>query len=115
MRPSVLMLVFSFLLPAGTLAQTKPRPARPGAKPAPATPATPFKTTLTLDQMKGKQAVVETARGTFVIQLLPEAAPNHVGFFMAEAGKGAYEKTTFHRAVKMGIVQGGRPQHRHRL
>jgi peptidyl-prolyl cis-trans isomerase B (cyclophilin B) len=59
--------------------------------------------------MKGKQAVVETARGTFVIHFLPEAAPNHVGFFMAEAEKGAYDKTTFHRAVRMGIVQGGDP------
>jgi peptidyl-prolyl cis-trans isomerase B (cyclophilin B) len=109
MRLAVFMLAFAFAFPSGVLAQTKPRPARPGARPAPATPAPLFKTPLTLDAMKGKQAVVETARGTFVIQLLPEAAPNHVGFFMAEAAKGAYDKTTFHRAVKMGIVQGGDP------
>ena len=59
--------------------------------------------------MKGKQAVVETARGTFVIQLLPEVAPNHVGYFIAQARQGAYDKTTFHRAMRMGLIQGGDP------
>ena len=34
-----------------------------------------FHSPLTLDQMTAKQAVVETDAGTFVIQLLPEAAP----------------------------------------
>jgi len=42
----------------------------------------PFITPLTLDQMRDKQAVVETTEGTFVIDLLPEAAPNHVGLFL---------------------------------
>ena len=61
------------------------------------------------EQMRGKQAVLETDRGTIVIDLLPEAAPNHVGYFMKLAGEGAYDGTTFHRAIKMGIVQGGDP------
>jgi peptidyl-prolyl cis-trans isomerase B (cyclophilin B) len=82
---------------------------RHSAKPRPAAPAKPFTTPLTAAEMKGKQAVVETAKGTLVIQLLPEAAPNHVGYFITEARKGAYDGTTFHRAVKMGIVQGGDP------
>jgi peptidyl-prolyl cis-trans isomerase B (cyclophilin B) len=68
-----------------------------------------FKTTMTLDEMKGKQAVVETAIGTFVIQLLPEAAPNHVGYMITRAREGAYDGTTFHRVVKYGIIQGGDP------
>lgn len=38
--------------------------------------------------MKGKQAVVETSLGTIVIQLLPDAAPNHVGHFIKIAGEG---------------------------
>ena len=41
-----------------------------------------FVTPLGLDEMRDKQAVVETTAGTFVIDLLPEAAPNHVGLFL---------------------------------
>jgi cyclophilin family peptidyl-prolyl cis-trans isomerase len=81
---------------------TRRRPARQGA-------AARFRTTLTPDQMKGKQAVVQTALGTFVIQLLPEAAPNHVGYVIDRARAGAYDGTTFHRAIKHGIIQGGDP------
>jgi peptidyl-prolyl cis-trans isomerase B (cyclophilin B) len=109
MRLCGLVVVLASLISSSLVAQTKPRPVKPTARPAPAKPAALFKTPLTLDQMKGKQAVVETTRGTFVIQLLPEAAPNHVGYFIAEAQKGAFEGTTFHRAVPMGIVQGGDP------
>jgi cyclophilin family peptidyl-prolyl cis-trans isomerase len=77
-------------------------------KSGPAEPA-PFKTPLTLEQMANKQAVVETSRGTFVIALLPDVAPNHVGYFMKLAREGGYAGTTFHRAVRMGIVQAGDP------
>src|SRR5262245_43892515 len=59
--------------------------------------------------MTGKQAVVETTHGTFVIDLRPDLAPNHVGYFMKQAGDGAYAKTLIHRIVKNGIVQGGDP------
>ena len=56
-----------------------------------------------------KQAVVETAAGTFIIDLDPEAAPNQVAYFMKLAQQGAYDGTTFHRMVKYGMVQGGDP------
>jgi len=64
---------------------------------------------LTPEQTKNKQAVVETTMGRFVIELLPEAAPNHVGYFMKLAADGAYARTTFHRVIKYGIIQGGDP------
>jgi peptidyl-prolyl cis-trans isomerase B (cyclophilin B) len=82
-----------------------------GQKPAPAKPAGPqfFTTPLTLDQMRNKQAVVETDLGTIIIDLLPDAAPNHVGFFIKNAQDGTYVGTTFHRVVRQGIVQGGDP------
>jgi len=78
---------------------------RTPAAPAPARFRTPF----TADEMKGKQAVVETTAGTFVVDLLADAAPNHVGYVMKLAREGAYDRTTFHRAIKYGIIQGGDP------
>ena len=59
--------------------------------------------------MRGKQAVLDTSMGDIVIDLLPESAPNHVGYFMQRATEGAYDGTTFHRTVQMGLVQGGDP------
>jgi cyclophilin family peptidyl-prolyl cis-trans isomerase len=97
---AVLTLVSS--VPPVDAQGTRRHPARQGA-------AARFRTTLTPDQMKGKQAVVQTALGTFVIQLLPEAAPNHVGYVIDRARAGAYDGTTFHRAIKHGIIQGGDP------
>ena len=68
-----------------------------------------FENTLPLDQMAGKQAVVRTSAGTFIIQLLPEVAPNHVGYFIKLAKEGAYTGTIFHRVIRYGIIQGGDP------
>ena len=56
-----------------------------------------------------KQAVVETSAGTFVLDLDPAAAPNQTAHFVKLAADGAYDGTTFHRAVKYGMVQGGDP------
>jgi peptidyl-prolyl cis-trans isomerase B (cyclophilin B) len=69
----------------------------------------PYKTSLTPAQMTGKQAVVETTHGSFVIDLRPDLAPNHVGYFMKLAGEGAYANTLVHRVVKNGIIQAGDP------
>lgn len=87
-----------------------PRP-KPAAPAAPAVPAGPvfFTSPLSQDEMRGKQAVVETSLGTLVIDLLPEAAPNHVAHFITRAKEGAYTGTVFHRVVPMGIIQGGDP------
>jgi peptidyl-prolyl cis-trans isomerase B (cyclophilin B) len=68
-----------------------------------------FTSPYSADQMKGKQAVIETDAGSFVIQLLPEVAANHVGHFMKLAADGAYTGTLFHRVIKYGLIQGGDP------
>jgi cyclophilin family peptidyl-prolyl cis-trans isomerase len=52
---------------------------------------------------------VETAAGTFVIDLLAQDAPDHVAHFIAVATKGEFDGTAFHRMVKFGMVQGGDP------
>ncbi len=59
--------------------------------------------------MKGKQAVLDTDMGAIVIDLLPEAAPNHVGLFIKTAQEGGYTNTIFHRVIKDAIIQGGDP------
>ena len=60
-------------------------------------------------QTPPKQAVIETAIGTFIIDLDLLSAPNQTAYFMKLAADGAYDGTTFHRLVKYGMVQGGDP------
>ena len=69
----------------------------------------PFNTPLALAEMTNKQALVETSMGTFVIDLRPDLAPNHVGYFMKLAREGAYNGTIFHRVILRGLIQGGDP------
>ena len=66
-----------------------------------------FTTPLSLDEMRGKQAVLETDAGTIVLDLLPEAAPNHVGHFITRAREGSYDGTVFHRVIPEFMIQGG--------
>src|SRR5688572_12797295 len=68
-----------------------------------------FTTTLTPAEMANKQAVVNTTEGEFIIDLKPELAPNHVGYFIKLAREGAYNGTVFHRVLKHAIIQGGDP------
>src|SRR3954449_7522735 len=87
----------------GAQRRTAPPPTQKPAAQA------PFTTPLSLAEMSGKQAVVNTAAGTVVIDLRPDLAPNHVGYFMKLAREHAYDGTTFHRIIRMAIVQGGDP------
>ena len=100
--PLLNLIVFSI----ATIAAAQPQAARP--RPAAPSPA-PFKTPLTLADMTNKQAVVTTTAGTFVIDLRPDLAPNHVGYFIKLAREGAYTGTAFHRVIRLGIIQGGDP------
>src|SRR5678809_726778 len=68
-----------------------------------------FVNPLTPEQMRDKQAVLETSEGTIVLDLLADAAPNHVAHFITRAREGAYNGTIFHRVIAMGIIQGGDP------
>ena len=69
----------------------------------------PFVATLTVEEMSGKQLVLDTDLGTIAVDLRPDLAPNHVGLIMRLVEQGAYDGTTFHRMVANGIVQGGDP------
>jgi peptidyl-prolyl cis-trans isomerase B (cyclophilin B) len=99
------MLPLMLLLVALNVQAT--RPQRPAA---PAPPRDPFFTsTMTPDEIRGKQAVLETSEGTIVLDLLADAAPNHVAYFITQARAGAFDGTVFHRLIAMGIIQGGDP------
>jgi peptidyl-prolyl cis-trans isomerase B (cyclophilin B) len=84
--------------------QTKPLP-QPSQPPAPTFFANPFP----IDELRNKQAVVDTTAGTIVMDLLADRAPNHVALFIKTAKEGGYDGTIFHRVVRQGIIQGGDP------
>jgi len=86
---------------AGGARETAPRAG------APADPF--FVSSINAAELQNKQAVVETSLGTMVFDLLADAAPNHVAHFITRAREGAYNGTTFHRVITMGIIQGGDP------
>jgi cyclophilin family peptidyl-prolyl cis-trans isomerase len=98
--------------PNSAAATQKPRPStqKPATRqPAPA-PKDPFFTaTLAPAEIQNKQAVLETAHGRIVMDLLADAAPTHVTHFITRAREGAYDGTVFHRIIAMGIIQGGDP------
>lgn len=53
------------------------------------------------------QVVVDTNRGSFVIELYPEKAPKTVANFMQYANSGFYNGTIFHRVINRFMIQGG--------
>jgi peptidyl-prolyl cis-trans isomerase B (cyclophilin B) len=93
-------------MPGSAQRRTAQPPAPAAQKP---TTAAPFTTPLSAAEMTGKQAVVNTTAGPIVIDLRPDLAPNHVGYFIKLAREHAYDGTTFHRVIRMAIVQGGDP------
>ena len=54
-----------------------------------------YTATLPVEKMRNKQAVVTTSLGDIVIELLPDAAPDHVGYVMKLAEERGYDGTTF--------------------
>jgi cyclophilin family peptidyl-prolyl cis-trans isomerase len=82
-----------------------PRPQRP----SPAPRDSFFTSTMAPEEIRGKQAVLDTSEGVIVLDLLADAAPTHVAHFITQARAGAYDGTVFHRVIAMGIIQGGDP------
>lgn len=100
---AVVLGVLMLALPG--LADAQSRAARPST----AKGAGLYTTTRPPEALSNRQLVLETSLGEIVIDLFADAAPNHVGFVIDQAEAGAYDGTVFHRAVPMGIVQGGDP------
>jgi peptidyl-prolyl cis-trans isomerase B (cyclophilin B) len=118
---TALLILVSLLGAAPAFAQSRPQappraqtpPRTQGARPQPARPQPPadtyFVNTLSAAEIQNKQAVLETTMGPIVIDLLADAAPNHVAHFITRAREGAYDGTIFHRVIPNGIIQGGDP------
>ena len=100
-RPVVAILIGLVPTLVHALQAPAPKPAAKPAAPA-ARPAEP-------PVAPGTEAVKETAKGSFMIHLLPEVAPGHVQHFVKTAKAGGYDGTTFHRIIAGGIIQGGDP------
>jgi peptidyl-prolyl cis-trans isomerase B (cyclophilin B) len=100
---SLLFLPIIAVLAAGPDAALQRGPQKPAG------PTRPYTTTLTAAEMTGKQAVVTTSAGVFVVGLRADLAPNHVGYFIKLAREGAFNGTIFHRVIRLAIIQGGDP------
>jgi len=58
---------------------------------------------------KHPYAVLETTKGTIVLELFPEVAPLAVENFTTHIKDGYYNKVAFHRVIKHFMIQGGDP------
>lgn len=56
------------------------------------------------------RAVVNTDKGSFIIELLPADAPLNVDNFVQLAERGYFNNITFHRVVPNFVIQGGDPR-----
>ena len=64
---------------------------------------------MTIDPNKSFTATFNTSKGTIVVDLFPDAAPNTVNNFVFLARDGFYNGTKFHRVIENFMVQGGDP------
>ena len=62
------------------------------------------------DQTKIYRVTITTDRGSIVMDLDPQLAPNTVNNFIGLARDGYYDSLTFHRVVPEFVIQGGCPQ-----
>ena len=61
-------------------------------------------------QVSGTEtAVMETSKGTIVLEFYPQDAPNTVASFIELADSGFYDGIKFHRVISGFVAQGGDP------
>ena len=84
-------------------------PAPTGTPPEVQVKSYPQRPPLTIDKTHQYIAHVYTTRGHFIIQLLPDLAPEHVNSFVFLARDKFFNGTTFHRVLPGFVAQGGDP------
>ncbi len=65
---------------------------------------------LAIDPAKIYTATFDTSRGSIVVDLFPQDAPNTVSNFLFLARDRFYDGTKFHRVIADFMIQGGDPE-----
>jgi peptidyl-prolyl cis-trans isomerase B (cyclophilin B) len=60
--------------------------------------------------MATQTVIMETDRGTIILDLFPDEAPGTVANFTKLADSGFYDGLTFHRVIPNFVIQGGCPR-----
>ncbi len=76
--------------------------------PAPTTPL--FELSDAWENEELPQVLLQTSRGSILIELFPGDAPVHVGGFLKRVEEGFYDGLMFHRVVPNWVIQGGDPR-----
>ncbi len=72
---------------------------QPGAEPPP----------VSLEEAAKLEAVITTDLGVIRFEFFPDKAPKHVQAFVKNVRAGFYDGSAFHRAIRLGVIQGGDP------
>jgi peptidyl-prolyl cis-trans isomerase B (cyclophilin B) len=65
---------------------------------------------MAIDPSKNYAATFKTSRGSIVVDLFPQDAPNTVNNFVVLSRDGFYDGLKFHRVIPNFMIQGGDPQ-----
>ncbi|HKC88238.1 MAG TPA: peptidylprolyl isomerase [Blastocatellia bacterium] len=99
---SVALSLCLFLLASSVGLAQPPRKKNaplPGAEPPP----------VSLEEAASLEAVITTDLGVIRFEFFPDKAPKHVQAFVKNARAGFYDGSAFHRAIRLGVIQGGDP------
>jgi cyclophilin family peptidyl-prolyl cis-trans isomerase len=64
---------------------------------------------VSLEEAASLEAVITTDLGVIRFEFFPDKATKHVQAFVKNARAGFYDGSAFHRAVHLGVIQGGDP------
>jgi cyclophilin family peptidyl-prolyl cis-trans isomerase len=103
---ALFLILFSLLANAETRKQPLKVLQPPAPTPIPVQSKVPA---ISLDELKGTQAVLETSLGEIVIEFYVEKAPQHCQYIASLIKTGFYDGTTFHQVLLGGFIQGGDP------
>jgi peptidyl-prolyl cis-trans isomerase B (cyclophilin B) len=65
--------------------------------------------TMPLEELGSYMVLLQTNRGSMLVELWPDVAPNHSRNYLDLAYTGFYDKTLFHRVSPTFMIQGGDP------
>jgi len=99
----------SLVLPTNPPTPNCPPPSPTATPPEVQMKSYPAKPELTIDVSHKFIAHVYTTRGHFIVELLPDIAPEHVNSFVFLSRDKFYNGTVFHRVEPGFVVQGGDP------